>query len=88
MNEKDLNKLDGEINGIERFLQDANIGEKRELKEVPIINEALREELGLIQTELKQYVDQCKRIDKNNLLISEKMEYESSQSEIMDRSVS
>ena len=70
--EKDLNKLDGELNGINRFLEEANIGDKKELKEVPIINEALREELGLIQTELKQYVDQCKRIDKNNLLLSDR----------------
>ena len=70
--EKDLNKLDGELNGINRFLEEANIGDKKELKEVPIINEAIREELGLIQTELKQYVDQCKRIDKNNLLLSDR----------------
>ena len=70
--EKDLNKLDGELNGINRFLEEANIGDKKELEEVPIINEAIREELGLIQTELKQYVDQCKRIDKNNLLLSDR----------------
>ena len=70
--EKELNKLDGELNGINRFLEEANIGDKKELKEVPIINEAIREELGLIQTELKQYVDQCKRIDKNNLLLSDR----------------
>jgi len=70
--EKELNKSDGELNGINRFLEEANIGNKKELKEVPIINEAIREELGLIQTELKQYVDQCKRIDKNNLLLSDR----------------
>lgn len=70
--EKELNKLDGELNGINRFLEEASIGDKKELKEVPIINEAIREELGLIQTELKQYVDQCKRIDKNNLVLSER----------------
>ena len=70
--EKELNKLDGELNGINRFLEEASIGDKKELKKVPIINEAIREELGLIQTELKQYVDQCKRIDKNNLVLSER----------------
>ena len=70
--EKDLNKLDGELNGINRFLAEANIGEKQELKEIPTINEAIREELGLIQAELKQYVSQCKRIDKNNLLLSDR----------------
>lgn len=70
--EKDLNKLDGELNGINRFLAEANIGEKQELKEIPTINEAIREELGLIQAELKQYVSQCKRIDKNNLLLADR----------------
>ena len=70
--EKDLTKLDGELSGIERFLKESSINEKQELKEVPTINESLREELGQIQAELKQYVEQCKRIDRNNLLIAEK----------------
>ena len=70
--EKDLNKLYGELNGVNRFLEETVINEKQELIEIPTINEALREELGLIQTELKQYVNQCKLIDKNNLLIEER----------------
>ena len=70
--EKELNKLYGELDGVNRFLEKTIINEKKQLIEIPSINEALREELGLIQTELKQYVNQCKLIDKNNLLIEER----------------
>lgn len=70
--EKELNKLEGELQGIDRFLEETKIEEKKETVLVPSVSEGLREELGRIQTEIKQYVDQCKRIDKNNNLLQER----------------
>lgn len=67
--EKELNKLGGELDGIERFLTSTEIPKEKEVIEIPTINEALREELGRIQVELQQYVEQCKKIDRNNSLI-------------------
>ena len=64
-------KLQGELKSIEDFLNSTTIPEKQEPVPVPVIDETLQQKIGVLQQEVANYNETCKKIDKNNLYIEE-----------------
>lgn len=69
--EKELNIKQGELTTVESFLNSTTINDKRGMKEVPEVEENIRNEIASLQNELKNYHELCKKIDSNNSFISE-----------------
>lgn len=69
--EKDLLKLQGEINSINSFLDNTTIEEKQELLDIPTIDESKIVRITTLKKEIEEYQETCKLIDKNNLRIQE-----------------
>ena len=69
--EKELNIKQGELTTVESFLNSTTINDKRSMKEVPEVEENIRNEIASLQNELKNYHELCKKIDSNNNFISE-----------------
>ena len=68
---KKLTLLQGELNGIDSFLKDTAIPETIEFIEVPKSDENLIKSLALLEKEVNEYEQTCKKIDKNNFSIFE-----------------
>ena len=64
-------KLQGELKSIEDFLNTTTIPDKEEPKPVPVVDETLQQRIGVLQQEIANYNETCKKIDKNNLYIEE-----------------
>ena len=69
--EKDNIKLQGELKSIEDFINSASIPDKKSAVTIPEVEANLQQEIGILQQEIKNYNDICKKIDKNNLYIQE-----------------
>jgi len=69
---KKLTLLQGELHGIESFLKDTNIPETIEFVEIPKSDENLIKSLALLEKEVNEYEETCKKIDKNNFSIEER----------------
>ena len=70
--DKELAKVGGELKSIEDFLNNVVIPEKQIEKPVPEIDESLQQRIGVLDEQLKNYFETCKKIDKNNLYIKER----------------
>lgn len=91
-------KLEGELKGVDDFLDSTHIEDEKSLIEVPVVEEELRNKVARLENSLEDYTSMCKKIDKNNLLIEERnslvfdmglqepnySEYESLQKQIND----
>jgi len=64
-------KLQGELKSIEDFLNTATIPEKQEPVPLPVVEFVLQQKIGILQQEIANYNETCKKIDKNNLYIEE-----------------
>jgi DNA repair exonuclease SbcCD ATPase subunit len=64
-------KLQGELKSIEDFLNTATIPEKQEPVPLPVVDFVLQQKIGILQQEIANYNETCKKIDKNNLYIEE-----------------
>ena len=69
--DRDAVKLQGELKSIEDFLNTTVIPEKKESMPVPVVEETLQQRIGVLQQEISNYNETCKKIDKNNLYIAE-----------------
>ena len=69
--DRDAVKLQGELKSIEDFLNTTVIPEKKESIPVPVVEETLQQRIGVLQQEISNYNETCKKIDKNNLYIDE-----------------
>ena len=69
--DRDAVKLQGELKSIEDFLNTTVIPEKKESMPVPVVEETLQQRIGVLQQEISNYNETCKKIDKNNLYIEE-----------------
>src|SRR6056300_659756 len=70
--DKELAKISGELKSIEDFLNNVVIPEKQTEKAVPEIDDSLQQRIGVLDEQLKNYFETCKKIDKNNLYIKER----------------
>ena len=70
--EKDLTGKNGEIKSVNSFLEENDIKETKTTIEVPIVDESLRQVIARLRNDLEDYQSQCKKIDKNNMLVEER----------------
>jgi len=70
--DRELVKLQGELKTIEDFLSITTIPKKQTEIAVPIVNESLQQQIGILQQELNNYEETCKKIDKNNMYSEER----------------
>ena len=64
--------LQGELKTIKSFLESTTISEKKIIVDVPEVNEDLVKQLGLLEKQIEDYSNICKKIDKNNMYIQER----------------
>ena len=69
---KKLTLLQGELNGIDSFLKDTDISETIVFIDIPKSDENLIKKLALLEKEVEEYTETCKKIDKNNFSIEER----------------
>ena len=65
-------KLHGELKSVEDFLKATTIPKKMATIDVPEINPNIQQTIGVLQLELDNYNETCKKIDRNNMYISER----------------
>ena len=65
-------KLQGELKSVDDFLKFTNIPTKQELIEVPEIDPNLQRKIGVLAAEIENYNETCKKIDRNNMYITER----------------
>jgi DNA repair exonuclease SbcCD ATPase subunit len=70
--EKELATKNGEIKSVNSFLEENQIKEIKSTIEIPSVDESLRQKIARLKNELEDYQSQCKKIDKNNMLIEER----------------
>lgn len=70
--EKEYATLQGELRGIKQFLDEADIPEKRNNKNVPTVDNSLRDKIAELNVEINTYEEKAKKIDKNNLYLKER----------------
>ena len=70
--EKERISKKGELKSIDDFLESATIPDKIEETTVPLVDESLQQKIGVLQQELNDYNDTCKKIDKNNIMLEER----------------
>jgi DNA repair exonuclease SbcCD ATPase subunit len=70
--EKDLSGKAGEIKTVNSFLEENEIKETKDTIEVPTVDDSLRQTIARLRNELEDYQSQCKKIDKNNMLVEER----------------
>jgi len=70
--DREATKLSGELKSVEDFLRVTEIPEKREPVPLNPIDESLQQQIGVLQQELSNYNETCKKIDKNNMYIEER----------------
>ena len=64
--------LQGESHTYKSFLESTTIPEKKTIVEVPDVDEELVKQLGLLEKQIEDYSNICKKIDKNNMYIQER----------------
>jgi len=64
--------LSAELNTIKSFLESTQITDLKEFIMVPKIDKELVKTLGILEKQLKEYEETCKKIDKNNMYIEER----------------
>ncbi len=64
--------LQGELHTYKSFLESTTIPEKKTIVEVPDVDEELVKQLGLLEKQIEDYSNICKKIDKNNMYIQER----------------
>lgn len=69
--ERDVAGKNGELKSVNSFLEENEIKELKSLIEIPLIDENLRQKIARLKNELEDYQSQCKKIDKNNMLVVE-----------------
>lgn len=69
--DKEITMLKGELRSVNDFIENSVISEPMVEKEVPEVDEALYTELVEVKQALDNVHDTCKRIDKNNMYITE-----------------
>ena len=69
--DKETVKLQGELKSIEDFLHSTTVPDKQEVKVIPAVDETLQQRIGVLQQEIANYNETCKKIDKNNLYVEE-----------------
>ena len=72
--DKELTLKEGELNGVNNFLDETTIPETKEVIPVPSIDSTLSERKGVLQEQLAGHEVLCKKIDKNNLYKEEQTE--------------
>jgi len=70
--EKQTTKLEGELEGVIKFLNEARIPEKKYEIDVPKIDEDLRTQQAYLMAEIKNHREKARSIDKNNILKNER----------------
>ena len=65
--ERELALLEGERRNIETTLSTTVIPERGTAKIVPVVDDTLAEKIRVLKTELTGYLEQCKKIDTNNV---------------------
>ena len=70
--DKELATLQGELNSIDSFLSSTEIPEKIVLTDIPETNQDVIKSLALLEKEVEEYEQTCKKIDKNNMYIQER----------------
>lgn len=70
--ERDLAGKAGEIKTVNSFLEENDIKDPKDVIEVPTVNDSLRQTIARLKNELEDYQSQCKKIDKNNMLVEER----------------
>ena len=64
--------LQGELKTIKSFLESTAISEKKIIIDVPDVDNELVKQLGLLEKQIEDYSNICKKIDKNNMYIQER----------------
>ena len=64
--------LSAELSTIKSFLESTQITDLKEFITVPKIDKELVKTLGILEKQLKEYEETCKKIDKNNMYIEER----------------
>tara|TARA_Y100000592_G_scaffold14159_1_gene20060 strand:+ start:4661 stop:6493 length:1833 start_codon:yes stop_codon:yes gene_type:complete len=64
--------LQGELHTYKSFLESTTIPEKKIIVEVPDVDNELVKQLGLLEKQIEDYSNICKKIDKNNMYIQER----------------
>lgn len=70
--EKQSNKLEGELDGVNRFLDEAVIPEIKKEVEVPTVDEQLKEKQAKLRSSIETHKERAKQIDRNNILKEER----------------
>ena len=70
--EKELATKNGEIKSVNSFLEENQIKEIKSTIEIPSVDDSLRQRIARLKNELEDYQSQCKKIDKNNILMEER----------------
>jgi len=70
--DKQYLQTQAELKTIESFLSTTTIPEKMDYIEVPETNQDMIKSLAIIEKEVEEYAQTCKKIDKNNLNIEER----------------
>jgi len=65
-------KLQGELKSVDDFLKFTTIPQKQELIDVTEIDPNLQRKIGVLAAELDNYNETCKKIDRNNMYITER----------------
>ena len=70
--DREAAKTSGEMKSINDFLNNVTISDKQTEEELPVINEALQQQVGVLDEQIRNHEQICKKIDKNNMHISER----------------
>lgn len=70
--DREAAKTSGEMKSINDFLDNVTIPSKQTEEELPVINEALQQQVGVLDEQIRNHEQICKKIDKNNMHISER----------------
>lgn len=65
-------KLQGELKSVEDFLKLTSIPDKQEMIQAPDIDPNLQRKIGVFAAEIDNYNETCKKIDRNNMYITER----------------
>jgi DNA repair exonuclease SbcCD ATPase subunit len=70
--DREAMKTSGEMKSIDDFLNNVSIPQKQNEQPLPDLDESLQQEVGILNEKLRNHEQICKKIDQNNLYISER----------------
>ncbi len=70
--DRDSAKTAGEMKSINDFLDNVTIPSKQKEEMLPAIDESLQQQVGVLDEQIRNHEQICKKIDKNNMHISER----------------